>query len=158
MVFNVIDDDEWFELSLELNASMRALPYGSYLIEALAVPPFRAAIEASGTEFRNVVTLPFVGGQPTQRESVAQAIRIAEAALNEVDPGAAVVAVSQTDDGGTISIVVAGLPGERCSFSSFELRRGSHNIDVGFEVLRMLYGWAIRSGPGASDADETSAA
>ncbi len=157
LVFNHIDDDEWLELSLELSAVMSALPPGSRIIEALAVPTFRAAIKASGAEFPNVITVPFAGRQPTARLSVAHATSMAELAKAESPAGATIVSVTQTDDGQTISIVVAGLPGERCSFSSFELRPGSHNIDVGFEALRMLQGWAIRSKPNSRGATSSAA-
>lgn len=158
MVFEVIDDDEWFELSLELSATMRALPPGSTLIEALLIPPFRAAIKASGTEFPSVLTLPFASGQKSPQAAVDQATRLAEHARKSRPAGALTIAVTQTDDGDTISIVVSGLPGERCSFASFELRPGSHNIDVGFEVLRMLRGWAIKNRPALGGLTTESAA
>lgn len=156
-MLKIIDDDEWFELSLTLNAIVAELPPGSEIVESMAMPPFRAAIQASGVEIPSVVTLPYINGQPTHREAVAFAMTIAEPRAAQSPDGALTVAVTQTDDAGTIAIVVAGLPGERCSFSSFELRPGSHQVDVGFEVLRMLQGWAIRSHRGA-DTDSGSAA
>jgi len=159
-VLDVIDDDEWFELSLELSSTMAALPPGSRLIEALKIPPFRSAIRASGTEFPGVETLPLTdSAAPTPHDAVAAATKLVERSQpGPATSGAITIAVTQTDDGETISIVVAGLPGERCSFSSFELRPGSHNIDVGFEVLRMLQGWAVRSKPSTGGSATASAA
>lgn len=146
-MFDVIDDDEWFELSLTLDETMARLPEGSVLVEALEIPAFRPAVKASGREMPSVETVPFVPGQPAAQDAVRLAMRLA--ALREgARPGALTVAVTQTDDGNTVAIAVAGLPGERCSFSSFDLRPGSHNIDIGFEALQMLNGWAFRADRG----------
>lgn len=154
-VFDIIDDDEWFELSLALNDTMAKLPPGSRLIESLEIPAFRPAIKASGTDLASVETLVYRRGQKTSSEAVRKAMQLA-ADNNAGQPGALTVAVTQTDDGSTVAVVVAGLPGERCSFSSFDLRPGSHSIDIGFETLQSLNGWAFRSdrhGPAASSAD-----
>jgi hypothetical protein len=144
-MFDVIDDDEWFELSLVLNDTMARLPEGSLLVESLEIPAFRPAIKASGRELASVETVSFAPGQPKAQDAVRSAMRLAADREAKLRPGALTVAVTQTDDGSTVAIAVAGLPGERCSFSSFDLRPGSHNIDVGFETLQMLNGWAFRS-------------
>lgn len=144
-MFDIIDDDEWFELSLALNDTMAKLPAGSRLIEALEIPAFRPAIKASGTELPMVDTVTFTPGQATAQDAVRLAMQLAGAQAATADPGALTIAVSQTDDGATIAVVVAGLPGERCSFSSFDLRPGSHSIDIGFETLQTLNGWAYRA-------------
>lgn len=149
-MFDVIDDDEWFELSLVLNDTMARLPAGSRLVEALEIPAFRSAVKASGADLPAVETVPFVPGQTTTQDAVRLAMRLADERASSQRPGALTVAVTQTDDGGTVAIAVAGLPGERCSFSSFELRPGSHNIDIGFEALQMLNGWAFRSDRGSA--------
>lgn len=143
-MFDIIDDDEWFELSLALNDTMARLPIGSRLIEALEIPAFRPAIKAGGTEVPGVETIPYVTGQATAQDAVRFGMSLA--ASGTVPPRPALtIAVTQTDDGNTIAVVVAGLPGERCSFSSFDLRPGSHSIDLGFETLQVLNGWAFRS-------------
>lgn len=144
-MFDIIDDDEWFELSLALNDTMAKLPAGSRLIEALEIPAFRPAIKASGTELAMVDTVTFTPGQATAQDAVRLAMQLAGAQAATAHPGALTIAVSQTDDGATIAVVVAGLPGERCSFSSFDLRPGSHSIDIGFETLQTLNGWAYRA-------------
>jgi hypothetical protein len=151
-VFDVIDDDEWFELSLELNDTMARLPAGSLLIEALEIPALRPAIKASGRDLPSVETVSFVPGQAKAQDAVRVAMRLAAEREKSLRPGALTIAVTQTDDGSTIAIAVAGLPGERCSFSSFDLRPGSHNIDLGFEALQMLNGWAYRSDRAAGSA------
>ena len=144
-MFDLIDDDEWFELSLALNDSMAKLPAGSRLIESLEIPAFRPAIKASGTELPMVETVPYTRGQKTTQDAVRLAMQLAASRSAASKPGALTIAVSQTDDGATVAVVVAGLPGERCSFSSFDLRPGSHSIDIGFETLQTLNGWAYRA-------------
>ncbi len=152
-MFDIIDDDEWFELSLALNDAVAKLPVGSRLIEALEIPAFRPAIIASGTEVPSVETVPYVVGQATAQDAVRSGMNLA--ATGTVPPRPALtIAVTQTDDGSTITVVVAGLPGERCSFSSFDLRPGSHSIDVGFETLQVLNGWAFRSDRRRPTSDE----
>ena len=144
-MFDIIDDDEWFELSLALNDTMAKLPAGSRFIEALEIPAFRPAIKASGTELPMVETVPYTRGQKTTQDAVRMAMQLAARRGAAPQPGALTITVSQTDDGSTVAVVVAGLPGERCSFSSFDLRPGSHSIDIGFETLQTLNGWAYRS-------------
>lgn len=144
-MFDVIDDDEWFELSLALNDTMAKLPRGSRLIEALEIPAFRPAVKASGQDLPSVETVPFTPGQLDRQDAVRLGLRLATQPRATSEPNALTIAVTQTDDGATIAIAVAGLPGERCSFSSFDLRPGSHSIDVGFEALQALNGWAFRS-------------
>jgi len=143
-MFDIIDDDEWFELSLALNDTMARLPLGSRIIEALEIPAFRPAIKAGGTEVPGVETIPHVTGQTTLQDAVRAAMDLASTGTVPPRP-ALTITVTQTDDGGTIAVAVAGLPGERCSFSSFDLRPGSHSIDLGFETLQVLNGWAFRS-------------
>jgi hypothetical protein len=143
-MFDIIDDDEWFELSLALIDTIAKLPIGSRLIEALEIPAFRPAIKASGTEVPSVETIPYVAGQATAQDAVRSAMSLAAGGAVPPRP-ALTITITQTDDGATIAVVVAGLPGERCSFSSFDLRPGSHSIDVGFETLQVLNGWAFRS-------------
>lgn len=144
-MFDLIDDDEWFELSLALNDTMARLPAGSRLIEALEIPAFRPAIRASGTELPTVETVPHTRGQRTTQDAVRSAMQLAASRSAAHQPGALTITICQTDDGSSVAVVVAGLPGERCSFSSFDLRPGSHSIDVGFETLQTLNGWAYRS-------------
>lgn len=144
-MFDIIDDDEWFELSLALNDTMAKLPVGSRMIEALEIPAFRPAIKASGTELPMVETVPFTPGQSTAQEAVRLAMTLVATHAAKTQAGALTIAVTQTDDGATVAVVVAGLPGERCSFSSFDLRPGSHSIDIGFETLQTLNGWAYRA-------------
>lgn len=147
-MFDVIDDDEWFELSLALNDTMAKLPPGSRLVEALEIPAFRPAVKAGGRDMPSIETVPFVPGQKTVQDAVRLAMRLAARRTVSPRPGALTVTITQTDDGATIAMVVAGLPGERCSFSSFDLRPGSHNIDIGFEALTALNGWAYRADRG----------
>ncbi len=144
-MFDVIDDDEWFELSLALNDTMAKLPRGSRLVEALEIPAFRSAVKASGQDLPSVVTIPFMPGQLNRQDAVRVGLRLATRPGITAEPPALTIAVTQTDDGATIAIAVAGLPGESCSFSSFDLRPGSHSIDIGFEALQALNGWAFRS-------------
>lgn len=144
-MFDLIDDDEWFELSLALNDTMSKLPLGSRLIESLEIPAFRPAIKASGTELPTVETVPYTRGQKTTQDAVRLAMLLATNRGVSPQPGALTITVSQTDDGATVAVVVAGLPGERCSFSSFDLKPGSHSIDIGFETLQTLNGWAYRA-------------
>lgn len=143
-MFDIIDDDEWFELSLALNDTMSKLPAGSRLVESLEIPAFRSAVKASGTDLPSVETVPYVRGQRTTQDAVRTAMQLAARNMPS-RPGGLTITVSQTDDGATVAVVVAGLPGERCSFSSFDLRPGSHSIDIGFETLQTLNGWAYRS-------------
>lgn len=155
-MFDIIDDDEWFELSLALSDAIGKLPAGSSLIESLEIPAFRPAIKASGSELPMVETVPYVRGQKTTQDAVRLAMQLAASRHPAPQPDALTVTVTQTDDGSTVAVVVAGLPGERCSFSSFDLRPGSHSIDIGFETLQTLEGWAYRSdrrGPSHSAAD-----
>lgn len=144
-MFDLIDDDEWFELSLALNDTMAKLPAGSRLIEALEIPAFRPAIKAGGSDLPMVETVPYSRGQKTTQDAVRIAMQLAASRSAAPTPGALTITVTQTDDGSSVAVVVAGLPGERCSFSSFDLRPGSHSIDVGFETLQTLNGWAYRS-------------
>jgi len=146
----VIDDDEWFELSLALNDTLAKLPTGTTLVEALEIPALRPAIKASGQEMPAVETVPFLPGQKTTQDAVRLAMGLAARRVTSVPDGALTITITQTDDGSSIAMVVAGLPGERCSFSSFDLRPGSHNIDVGFEALQALNGWAYRSDRGVA--------
>ncbi len=144
-MFDLIDDDEWFELSLALNDTMAKLPAGSRLIEALEIPAFRPAIKASGSELSMVETIAYSRGQKTTQDAVRLAMQLAASHNAAPMPGALTITVTQTDDGSSVAVVVAGLPGERCSFSSFDLRPGSHSIDIGFETLQTLNGWAYRA-------------
>lgn len=144
-MFDIIDDDEWFELSLALNDTMAKLPAGSRLIEALEIPTFRPAIKAGGSDLPMVETVAYTRGQKTTQDAVRLAMQLAAGRGVSPQPGALTITVSQTDNGSTVAVVVAGLPGERCSFSSFDLRPGSHSIDIGFETLQTLNGWAYRS-------------
>ena len=84
-------------------------------------------------------------GQANRQDAVRLGLRLATQPGITAEPPALTIAVTQTDDGATIAIAVAGLPGERCSFSSFDLRPGSHSIDIGFEALQALNGWAFRA-------------
>ena len=149
-MFDVIDDDEWFELSLALNDTLAKLPRGSRVVEALEIPAFRPAVRASGQDMPAIETVPYVPGQATAQEAIKLAMRLASRRTVSPRPGALTITITQTDDGATIAMVVAGLPGEQCSFSSFDLRPGSHNIDVGFEALAALNGWAYRADQGPS--------
>lgn len=144
-MFDIIDDDEWFELSLALNDTMAKLPPGSQLVEALEIPAFRPAINAGGGDLTNVDTVSAPSDCHTTQDAVRAAMKLASRHQRNVADGALTITVTQTSDGATIAVVVAGLPGERCSFSSFDLRPGSHSIDVGFETLQVLNGWAYRS-------------
>jgi hypothetical protein len=156
-MFDIIDDDEWFELSLALNDTMARLPVGSRLIEALEIPAFQPAIKAGGIEVPGVETIAYTTGQTTAQDAVRSGMSLA--ASGTVPPRPALtITVTQTDDGSTIAVVVAGLPGERCSFSSFDLRPGSHSIDVGFETLQTLNGWAFRTDRHRPTGDHRSAA
>ncbi len=155
-VLTMIDDDEWFELSLELNATVAELPPGSRLIEALDVPPFHAAIRASGTTMDTVTTVERPTGIYGHQQAATAAMAMAQAHTPRTptpatrfapSPPKLTIAVTQTDSGDSVAIAVSGLPGEKCSFSTFDLRPGSHNIDVGFEVLAQLRGWAVRAKP-----------
>ncbi len=149
-MFNTIDDDEWFELSLALNATMHQLPEGSRLVESLEIPPFRAAITASGMDIAGVRTVPLAQRPSARTGAVDAAI---ELAVNNHDAHqrGVTVAVTQTDDGEVIAVAVTGLPGERCSFTSFDLRPGAHSIDIGLDVLQLLPGWAMPSSETAGD-------
>lgn len=155
-MFDIIDDDEWFELSLALNDTIAKLPPGSVLIEALEIPAFRPAIKASGVDLPMVETITYQRGQRTTQDAVRKAMGLATTHIRSSQqrttdrrstdtPRGLTISVTQTDNGATIAVVVAGLPGERCSFSSFDLRPGSHSIDIGFETLQALDGWAFRS-------------
>jgi len=144
-MFDLIDDDEWFELSLALNDTMAKLPTGTRLIESLEIPAFRPAIKASGKELPMVETVLYNRGQQTTQDAVRLAMQLAANGDATPMPGALTISVTQTDDGATVAVVVAGLPGERCSFTSFDLRPGSHSIDIGFETLQTLNGWAYRA-------------
>ena len=100
--------------------------------------------KAGGTDVPSVETIPYVAGQATAQDAVRSAMSLAAGGAVPPRP-ARTITITQTDDGATIAVVVAGLPGERCFFSSFDLRPGSHSIDVGFETLQVLNGWAFRS-------------
>lgn len=156
VVFDIIDDDEWFELSLALNDTIAKLPPGSVLIESLEIPAFRPAIKASGVDLPAVETITYRRGQKSAKDAIRKAMDLAAAHGAPTLPGGLTITVTQTDDGATIAVVVAGLPGERCSFSSFDLRPGSHSIDIGFDTLQTLNGWAFRSdrhGTASTNAD-----
>ena len=147
-MFNTIDDDEWFELSLALNSTMHQLPPGSRIVESREIPPFRAAITASGMEIPGVRTVPLAQRPTARNGAVDAAIELALGHHNEVERGVT-IAVTQTDAGDLVAVAVAGLAGERCSFTSFDLRPGTHSIDLGFDVLQLLPGWAMPSIPSA---------
>lgn len=142
-VFDLIDDDEWFELGLALSNTVAALPTGSVLIEALQMPPFRLAISATGSEMSSVVTRPGLADLETPREAVQAAVALAQAESRPAADSLA-VAVTQTNDGENYAIAVIGIPGEEKSFTTFGLGPGGHSIDVGYRVLEQLEGWAIR--------------
>lgn len=142
-MFDLIDDDEWFELGLALSNTVAALPKGSVLIEALQMPPFRLAISATGSEMAAVVTRPGLADLRSPREAVKAAVALAQAETRSTVDAVA-VAVTQTNDGETYAIAVVGIPGEEKSFTTFGLGPGGHSIDVGYRVLEQLEGWAIR--------------
>ncbi len=150
-MFDLIDDDEWFELGLALSHTMARLPRGSTLVEALQIPPFRLAISATGTELCSVVTRPFLVGVSTPAEAVRAAL---ELAVDESSgtPDAISIALTQTNDGEHYAIAVIGIPGEAKSWTTFGLGPGGHSIDVGHLVLRQLEGWVtdLKPSPGLS--------
>lgn len=150
-MLQLIDDDEWFELGLALNDAIRRLPPGSRLIESLQMPPFRLAMSASSLENETVITRPWKAGLDTPAEAARVAATIA--ANETLTPGALAVAVTQTADGEHYAICVVGLPGEQRSWTTFEIPRGGHVIDIGEKVLSLLEGWALRpadASPGES--------
>lgn len=145
-MFDLIDDDEWFELGLALSNTVARLPTGSTLIEALQIPPFRLAISATGTENCSVVTRPCLIGIKTPSEAVRAALDLARDE-DRSTPDAISVAVTQTNDGEHYAIAVIGIPGEDMSWTTFGLGPGSHSIDVGYLVLAQLEGWVTALKP-----------
>ncbi len=141
-MLQLIDDDEWFELGLALNDAIRRLPSGSRLIESLQMPPFRLAMSASSLENDIVITRPWKAGLATPADAAKVAATIAS--NEELAPGALAVALTQTADGEHYAICVVGLPGEQRSWTTFEIPRGGHVIDIGEKILALLEGWALR--------------
>lgn len=152
-MLQLIDDDEWFELGLALNDAIRRLPTGSRLIESLQMPPFRLAMSASSLQNDTVVTRPWKAGLATPADAANVAATIASS--ETLAPGALSIALTQTADGEHYAICVVGLPSEQCSWTTFEIPRGGHVIDIGEKILRLLEGWALRpadAGSGDSGA------
>lgn len=142
-MFDLIDDDEWFELGMSLADTLRRLPVGSVIIESLQMPPFRLAISASGTTMSGVITRPWKSGLHTPEQAVELGLEIAESHARPC-PGALTIAITQTTDGQDYAVSIVGLAGEQRSWTMFGLAPGGHSIDVGEEILRRLEGWAIR--------------
>ncbi len=156
-MFDLIDDDEWFELGLALSDVIRRLPVGSRIIESLQMPPFRLAISASGTPMPSVITRPWKSGLQTPSDALRIAVDIADNELPSVPPGGVVISITQTSDGEHYAICVVGLPGEQRSWTSFGLPRGGHAIDAGEMILAELEGWALRP-PGFGEMTTSVAA
>ncbi len=142
-MFDLIDDDEWFELGLALSGTIARLPEGSVLVEALQIPPFRLAISATGTEVERVLTRPALIGISEPAQAVRGAIDLAREATSQA-PNALSIAVTQTNNGEHYAIAIVGLPGESKSWTTFGLGPGGHSIDVGYLVLEQLESWGIR--------------
>ncbi len=142
-MFDLTDDDEWFELGLALSGAIAHLPKGTTLIEALQIPPFRLAISATGTEMHPVVTRPALVNVMTPSDAVRGAIELAQAE-QQVSPNSLAVAITQTNDGEHYAIAIVGIPGESKSWTTFGLEPGGHTIDVGYLILEQLEAWGLR--------------
>lgn len=143
-VLDLIDDDEWLELGMQVSGTLRRLPSGSRLVEAIQVPVFQLAVSATGLDMPEVVTRPFLGGSSRPADVARDAVRLAAAEhlmLRATD--GLVVSLTQSIDGSLFAVAVVGLPHERVSYQLFDLPPGGHSIDVGELTLDLLDGWAI---------------
>ncbi|MGH1505706.1 MAG: hypothetical protein ACRBI6_19315 [Acidimicrobiales bacterium] len=143
-MLDLIDDDEWLELGMQLSGALRRLPAGSRVVEAVQVPVFQLAISATGLPMPEVVTRPFLSGSNRPGDVARDAVRLATAEhLLTPTSDALAVSLTQSVDGELFAVAVVGLPNERASYQVFELPHGGHSIDVGERALGLLEGWAI---------------